>query len=301
METTMKAITYDRFGGPEVLEVRDLPDPEPGRGEVLVRVRAASINPVDGKMRRGELKLMSGTRFPKRVGGDFSGIVDAVGPGVTEFAVGDPVLGMAAGITGGAYSELIVTRADLLIAKPSNLTFEEAASIPVVALAAYGGLVHAGRVGKGTRVLVNGAAGGVGLLAVQIAKLLGAHVTATASGEGVSLVRTLGADRAIDYRDVDVTRESERYDVIFELSGRLPFAKARDLLGPGGRFVDPIPTPSSLIGSLLANPFRSRKHVILLGQPSREVLRWVVSRLADGRLRTVVARSFPLSMTSETP
>lgn len=296
---TMKAVSYERFGGPEVLELREFPVPTPGRGQVRVRVRAASINPVDGKFRRGELKFLSGTKFPKRVGGDLSGVVDAVGPEVHGLHVGDEVLGMVDGMAGGAYAEAVVTRAELLVAKPPGLSFEEAASVPVVALAAYLGLVKAGRVGDGTRVLVNGAAGGVGAFAVQIAKLLGAHVTATASGQGLALVQTLGADHVLDYREVDVTRRPERYDVIFELSGRLPFARARALLAPGGRFVDPTPTPASILGSLLANPFRSRKHVILMGKPSHEVLQWIAIRLGDGRLRAVVTRSFPLTQVRE--
>lgn len=295
----MKAVGYERFGGPEVLELQELPEPEPGRGQVRVRVRAASINPVDGKFRRGELKFLSGTKFPKRVGGDFSGVVDAVGPAVQGLRVGDEVLGMVDGMAGGAYAEAVVTRAELLVAKPSRISFEEAASVPVVALAAYLGLVQAGRVGEGTRVLVNGAAGGVGVFAVQIARLLGAHVTATASGEGLALVRGLGADRVLDYREVDVTAEPERYDVILELSGRLPFARARALLEPGGRFVDPTPTPKTIVGSLLANPFRSRKHVILMGKPSPAVLQWIATRLDDGRLRPVVTRSFPLAQVRE--
>lgn len=291
----MQAITYDRFGGPEVLEVRELPEPEPGQGEVRVRVRAASINPVDGKFRRGELTFLSGRRFPKRVGGDLAGVVDAVGPGVTAWRVGDEVFGMVAGMKGGAYAESVVTRAELLVAKPPGVTFEQSASIPVVALAALLGLRDAGRTRAGARVLINGAAGGVGVFAVQVAKLLGAHVTATASGEGLALVRELGADRVLDYREVDVTGEPERYDVIFELSGRLSFAKARAILEPGGRFVDPTPTPKSILGSVLANPFRSQKHAILMGKPSPEALQWIAERVGDGRLRPVVARSFALT------
>ncbi len=295
----MKAVCYERFGGPEVLELRELPVPTPGPGQVRVRVQAASINPVDGKFRRGELKFLSGTKFPKRVGGDFAGTVEAVGADVHEPKVGDAVLGMVEGMAGGAYAEAVLARPALLVAKPAQLSFEEAASVPVVALAAYLGLVNAGRVGPGTRVLINGAAGGVGVWAVQIAKLLGAQVTATASGAGLALVGELGADRVLDYRKVDVTREPERYDVIFELSGRLPFGRARALLAPKGRFVDPTPTPASILGSLIANPFRSRKHVILMGKPSQEVLQWVATRLGDGRLRPVLTRTFPLTEVRE--
>jgi NADPH:quinone reductase-like Zn-dependent oxidoreductase len=294
----MKTVVYESFGGPEVLQLQEIALPIPGRGQVRVTVRAASINPIDGKFRRGELKLMSGTKFPKRVGGDLAGVVDAVGPEVEGLRVGDEVVGMVDGMLGGAYGEAAVTRPELLVAKPSRLSFEEAASVPVVALAAYLGLTK-GRVVEGTRVLIHGVSGGVGTFAVQIAKLLGAHVTATATGEGLKLVETLGAYRVLDYRKVDVAREPDRYDVIFELSGRLPFDRAASLLLPQGRFVDPTPTPTSIVLSALANPFRSRKHVILMSSPSAEALRWIFTRLEDGRLRPVVAKAFPLAQVRE--
>lgn len=295
----MKAVSYDHFGGPEVLALAELPEPLPGPGEVRVAVRAASINPVDGKIRRGELTFLSGRRFPKRVGGDFAGVISAVGEGVEDLRPGDEVFGTVTGIGGGAYADAVVTSASNVVKMPAGLSFEDAASIPVVAIAALAGLRDVGRVRAGTRLLINGASGGIGVFAVQIAKLLGAHVTATASGEGLALARQLGADRVVDYRKADVAAGQERYDVIFDLSGRLPFGRAKAVLERGGIFVNPTPTPAVIVGSVVANLFRSRKHRILMGKTRQEDLLWLAERVAAGQLRPVVARTFTLEQVQQ--
>jgi len=295
----MKAVTMSKYGGPEVLEVTELPLPEPKKGQLRVKVKAASINPIDGKIRQGQMKMITGSRFPKQVGGDFAGVVDAVGEGVTRFKAGDEVFGMCPGFGGGAYAEYALSTDSALGLKPPEISFEQAASLPVVTLAARVGVRDVGKVQKGTRILINGCTGGVGLIALQIAKHLGAHVTGTCSKAGLSIARENGADEIFDYREVDVTKRPERYDVIYDLAGTLPFPKARALLTPGGLFVDPTPAPGTLIQSFLFNPFRAQKHKFVLASPSVELMDWMREGLAKGQLKPVINRVFKLSEVQE--
>src|SRR5215212_2912381 len=248
--TTMKAIVRDRFGPPDVLRLEEVDVPEVGDDDVLVRVRASSINRADWYDVTGTpwvARPMMGVRRPKsrEVGGDLAGTVEAVGKDVADLQPGDEVFGGG----GGSYAEYALTRPGLA-RKPANVTFEEAAAVPVAGLTALQALRDHGQVQPGQRVLVNGASGGVGTFAVQIAKALGAEVTAVCNTRNVEQARSLGADRVIDYTREDFTRVGERYDVILDIAGSKPWSRCRRVMnphatlviigGPKGRLMGPL-------------------------------------------------------------
>ena len=270
----MKAITYERYGPPEVLRLQDVERPVPKAGEVLIAVRAASLNPLDWHLLRGSpylVRLMGGLRRPKRtgLGVDVAGRVEAVGSGVTELQLGDEVFGSCR----GALAEYACTAASALVRKPQNLTFEEAAAVPVAALTALQGLRDFGRLRPAQRVVINGAAGGVGTFAVQIAKWLGAEVTGVCSARNLELIRSLGADHAIDYARADFTRGGERYDAILDCIGNHPVSACRRALRPkgryllvggqGGRAIGPF---ARAIAMLLLSPFVSQSLSLVMAK-----------------------------------
>jgi NADPH:quinone reductase-like Zn-dependent oxidoreductase len=230
----MKAITHCEYGGPEVLKVEEIEKPVPNNNQVLVKVRAASVNPLDLTIRGfWLLRPMSGMRKPKdtQLGVDYSGTVEAVGKDVTQFKPGDEVFG---GKT-GAIAEYICALADrAVVPKPANVTFEQAASVPVAAITALQGLRDKGKIQSGQKVLINGASGGVGTFAVQIAKSFGAEVSGVCSTRNVDMVRSIGADHVIDYTKEDFTKGAQRYDLIYDLVGNHSFSERRHILNPNG-------------------------------------------------------------------
>jgi NADPH:quinone reductase-like Zn-dependent oxidoreductase len=289
----MKAVRIQSFGGVENLQLTTQPIPEPGAGEVRVRVMAVSLNPIDSKIRVGAMKLMSGSRFPMALGFDLAGIVDAIGAGVSGLAVGDAVFGGVPNMPGGAYAEFVITTPGALAKKPAKLSFEEAAAVPVAGIAALAGLRDLAHLSPGMEVLINGCTGGVGSFAVQIARILGAKVVGTCSDAGMKLASQLGAQEVINYRSQDLSAQQGRFDTIFEMSGRLSFHDAKPLMKPRSVYVDPIPTPSVIVGSALTNPFRSQKRKPLLGKVTHADLSWLAAELSAGRLVSTVGRVFP--------
>jgi NADPH:quinone reductase-like Zn-dependent oxidoreductase len=230
----MKAIVHCEYGGPEVLTLVDVEKPVPNDNQVLVRVRAAAVNPLDLTI-RGPLLLrpMFGMRKPKdtRLGVDYAGTVEAVGKNVTQFKPGDEVFGGR----NGALAEYVCVLADRsVILKPANMTFEQAASVPVAAITALQGLRDKGKIQPGQKVLINGASGGVGTFAVQIAKSFGTEVTGVCSTRNLDMVRSIGADHVVDYTKEDFTKTDQRYDLIFDLIGNHSFSKRRRILNPNG-------------------------------------------------------------------
>ena len=230
----MKAITHCEYGGPEVLKVEEIEKPVPNDNQVLVKVRANSVNPLDLTI-RGPLLLrpLFGLRKPKdtRLGVDYSGTVEAVGKNVTNFKPGDEVFGGKNGVI----AEYVCVLADrAVVLKPANMTFEQAAAVPVAAITALQGLRDKGKIQSGQKVLINGASGGVGTFAVQIAKSFGTEVTGVCSTHNVDLVRKTGADHVIDYTKEDFTNSAQRYDLIFDLIGNHSFSERRRVLNPNG-------------------------------------------------------------------
>jgi NADPH:quinone reductase-like Zn-dependent oxidoreductase len=289
---TVDAVEFERFGGPEQLLVRRVVVPPPRRGQVRVRMHAASINPIDGKIRRGEMRWMSGSKLPMRVGSEIAGVVEALGPEVRELAVGDRVFGFGA-LGAGTFAEAVVVDASALVKLDPRISFADAAAglVGVTALQA----LRLARVGRGTRLLVTGATGGVGALLLQLARRASAHVTAVGTTRGVQLALELGATEALDYRAVDIVGRGGTYDVIVDLAGALRFERARALLAPRGVLVDPVPTPARLVGQSIANLFRRQKWRALLTKPLRTDIEETARLLASGELRVVIDRTFALS------
>ncbi|WP_405182426.1 NAD(P)-dependent alcohol dehydrogenase [Nocardia sp. NBC_01377] len=301
---TMKAIMQDRYGSPEALEFRDTARPEPARGEVLVRVHAAAVNALDWHMMRGDPYLarpMMGLRVPRATirGRDFAGTVESVGPGVERFEAGDEVFGEA----DGAFAEYVAAPESALARKPARLSFEQAAAIPLAGNTALMGLRDLGQVRSGHRVLVNGASGGVGTFAVQIARAFDAEVTAVCSTRNVDQVRALGADHVIDYTDDDFTTGAARYDLIFDLVGNHSLSRMRRVLAPGGKIVlsgggvyrgGSVFGPMALIiAGKLAARFGSWVEVLEAVQSVENLT--VLGELADaGKLRPAIERAYPL-------
>jgi NADPH:quinone reductase-like Zn-dependent oxidoreductase len=295
----MKAIEYDRYGPTSVLVLRDVPLPVPRGGEVLVRVRAAALNPKDVVVRSGKFRLVSGRRFPKRVGFDWAGEIAAVGPGVTGVAVGAEYYGFLDGYQGGACAEYLVARLRECAPKPSRLDVVESAAVPLAASTALQALRDVGHVQRGARVLVHGASGGVGVFAIQIAKnVLGAHVTTTSGEANRSLCRRLGADVALDYRATDPLAGAERFDVVFDVFGNRRFADARAALGRRGVYVKTVPKPRDFLDvarTLVGFP-RARLVVV---RPRARDLSFVAQCIDEGRIVPVIEHVYPLERVAD--
>ncbi|MFJ9025916.1 NAD(P)-dependent alcohol dehydrogenase [Streptomyces sp. NPDC102259] len=310
----MKAIVQERFGPPDVLELVDADRPEISAGQVTVRVRAAALNPYDWHMLRGDphvARLMGGvglTRPKCRVAGiDVAGQVESVGADVRGLRPGDEVLGFCH----GSFAEYAHTTADLLVPKPAGLTFEQAAAVPMAAVTALRGIRTVGQVRAGQRVLVNGAAGGVGTFAVQIAAGLAAEVTGVCGTRNVDLVRSLGATHVVDHTREDFTDVRERYDVILDNVGNRPLSRLRRALAPTGTLVaNGGGSPGRVfgaVGSMLrviaVNGFvRQQLRTILPSAPAgptQEDLLAVTALIEAGSLTPVIDRTYPLADTAE--
>jgi len=275
----MKAIVYYSYGSPDVLKYEEIEKPIPGDDEVLIRVCAASVNPLDWHFMRGTpyiVRMMAGLRKPKvtRLGVDVAGQVEAVGRNVTQFKPGNEVFGSCR----GAFAEYACTSELALVTKPDNATFEQAASVPVAAYTALQGLRDKGQIRAGKKVLINGAAGGVGTLAVQIAKSFGADVTGVCSTRNVDMVRSIGADQVIDYTREDFIKSGQGYDLIFDLVGNHSLLACRRVLNPKGIYIGAGLGPGgSMIGllargitELVLSRFVSQKFVTLIARRSKE-------------------------------
>ena len=215
----MKRIQYLKYGGPEELRLDDVDLPEPARGQIRVQVRAASVNPMDWKIRRGEMKMMTGSRFPRGLGHDFSGVVDAVGSGAKRLKAGDEVFGITSISKAGAFAEYVVADENNVGMKPANVSFEQAAAITVVGITAWSALITKAKLRAGQSILIAGCLGGVGRLALQIAREQGAKVVGSCSTSGLEEALALGADEAVDYRALDIASYRHRFDVILDTAG----------------------------------------------------------------------------------
>ena len=301
----MKVLVHCEYGTPDVLEVKELEKPTPDDMQLLVRVRAASVNPLDGHMMRGMLlaRLMgNGLRKPKdtRIGVDYSGVVEAIGKNVTQYKVGDEVFGGR----NGALAQYVCARADRSVAlKPANLTFEEAAAIPVAAVTALQGLRDLGHVQAGQRVLVNGASGGVGTFAVQIAKAMGAEVTGVCSTRNLDLVKSIGADHVIDYTKQDFTEGDQRYDVIFDNVQNHSFSQRRRVLTPNGICVlagiggagwhaDSGAHIARAFTTPMMSRFTSQKFKFFIAELNHSDLAYLADLIQSGKMKPVIDRAY---------
>ncbi len=299
----MKAIRYRCYGSPEVLEFVDVAKPAPANDEVLVKVHAASVNPLDWHYMRGSpyfMRLQTGIGAPTdtRIGVDFSGTVEAVGKNVARFKVGDEVFGGGS----GAFAEYVTIGEDRGLAlKPANMTFAEAAAVPIAGITALQALRDHGKLEPGQKVLINGASGGVGTFAVQIAKSLGAEVTGVCSTRNLEMVRSLGADHVIDYKQDDYTNSGQQYDLIIDMVGNHSLSENRRVLTPAGRLVivggpkgDWLAPMANLLSALVVSPFVEQELGMFIARLSKDDLTKLGELMQENVVTPVIDRHYAL-------
>lgn len=300
----MKALIYENYGMPEVLSLQEIPRPEPKPQEVLIKVMAASINKADWHLLRGEpfpIRFMTGLFKPKypTPGADVSGVVEQVGDEVTHFKPGDEVYGDLSGDGFGAFATYAIANEARLAKKPSNLTYEETAALPMAAVTALQGLRDKGEIQKGQKVLINGASGGVGGFAIQIAKAFEAEVTAVCSTPKVEQAKAQGADFVIDYKQEDFTKNDKQYDLIFDVVGNHSIRAIDKVLSKGGRYV----SSAFSMGAMFLGPWKAatggKKLINLLASPNQADLQFISKLVAEGKLKPVIHKTFPLDAAPE--
>jgi NADPH:quinone reductase-like Zn-dependent oxidoreductase len=304
----MKAIVYHNYGSPDVLKLEEVQKPVPQDYQVLVKVHASSVAAGTWHLLRATpflIRFMSGLLKPKHkiLGADVAGQVEAVGKNVTQFQPGDQVLGDLSDCGFGAFAEYVAVPERALVLKPSNITFEQAATVPVSAVTALQGLRDHGHIQPGQKVLINGASGGVGTFAVQIAKALGAEVTAVCSTSKVAMMRSIGADHVIDYMREDFTQNGQRYDLIIAANGNRSIFDYKRALSPNGKYVMTGGSVAQMFQAMLLGPWLSRNGNQnmgnILARPNQEDLAFLKELLEAGKIVPVIDRCYPLSEVPE--
>jgi NADPH:quinone reductase-like Zn-dependent oxidoreductase len=305
----VKAIVYEKYGSPDVLQLKEVAKPALTDDSVLVRVHAASVNSYDAHLLKADpflVRVMGGGLLrPKHtiLGADIAGRVEAVGQNVRQFRPGDEVFGDISKCGNGGFAEYVSVSEGALVLKPANLSYEQAAAVPMAAVTALQGLRNVGHIQPGQKVLINGASGGVGTFAVQIAKALGAHVTAVCSPRNLDQARSLGADVVIDYTREDFTQNGQQYDLILAANGYHPLAAYRRALAPRGIYVMsggtmPQIYEAMLLGSWMSKP-GGRKMGGVTGQPNQKDLAFISELLVTGQVRPIIDKCYPLNEVPE--
>ena len=304
----MKAVVCTRYGMPEVLRLIDVKTPEPGEHEILIRVESTVAAPPDCAFRKGDpfiARFFSGLTRPKNIPGDaLAGVVEKTGGRVSLFATGDKVYG-SSGVKMGANAEYIVlSQEDALAIMPGNIAFEEAAAISEGSLTALPFLRDGGKIKKGQKILIIGASGGIGVYAVQLAKYYGADVTAVCGPANLELVKSIGADRAVDYTKEDYTQSDERYDIVFDAVSKSTYARCKKILTPHGIYLCTVPSLGILLNMLWTALFGTKKAVVMttgLRKPAakKEDLNFLNQLIESGKLWAVIDRTYPLAQIAE--
>ena len=307
-EGVMKAIMYTHYGSPDVLQSKEVPTPIPQENEVLIKVRAASVNPADWHLLRADpfpARLYAGLLKPKHtiLGADVAGVVETVGANVKQFKPGDEVFGDLFACGGGAFAEYACAQENAVALKPAALSFEEAAAVPLAAITALQGLRNKGHIAPKEKVLINGASGGVGTFAVQIAKYFGAEVTGVCSTKNLELVRSLGADFVIDYTKEDFTAKAPRYDLIFACNGYHPISHYKRALSPKGRYVMAGGSGAQMAEAIFFGPFASitggKKMGSMAAKSNQQDLLFVKELLETGKMKPIIDRRYPLEEVAQ--
>ncbi|MES5047782.1 NAD(P)-dependent alcohol dehydrogenase [Rhizobium nepotum] len=285
----MKRIQYHKYGGPELMRLEDFELVSPGKGEVTVKVKFAAVNPIDWKLRNGQMKIVTGRTFPRAMGMDISGTVISIGPGVTRFKIGDPVFGLARFKETGALGQAVVTKETFLAKKPDTVSFEDAACLGTPGATAWNGLVDKAKLAAGERVFINGCTGAVGEAAVQVALLRGAAVSGSCSAGAMERARSLGVESVFDYRTTDLSTIRERFDVVYDTAATMPISVGLGLLREKGRFLDLNPTPVKFIRAMF-----SQRLKVIVCTPRAEVLDNLALAAEHKNLRLPIAEIVPL-------
>jgi NADPH:quinone reductase-like Zn-dependent oxidoreductase len=297
----LKAVIRDSYGPPDVLELREIEKPVPKEDEILMKVHAASVNHADSHGLRGTpfmARIILGGLIKPKVkilGYDFAGKVESVGQNVSEFQPDDEVFGTSK--DAGGFAEYLCTTEDLILIKPPNVSFEDAASIPAVGVPALQGLQKHGKIQSGQNVLINGASGGIGTIAVQIAKLLGANVTGVCSTTNLDMVRSIGADEVIDYTKDDFTQSEQRYDLIFDVVAKSSFSDCKPILKPNGRYVTTAFSPGLALKAKMVRG--DQKMIPFVANPTRSDLIFLKDLLEAGKLKPVIDRRYSLEQVPD--
>ncbi len=286
----MRKIIYNQYGTNEVLKLSNVAEPTPTTEEILIEVKSASINPIDWKMRGGELKMMSGKQFPKGIGCDFAGIVKKTGNDNSEFKVGDNVFGWLPYKEAGTFSESIIASETLTIKKPDNISFEEASCLGMIGGTALIALNDKGGITKNQEILINGCTGGVGHLATQIAKAYGATVTGICSGKNIDLAKKLGVDSVVDYKKQDVYQLNKKFDLVFDTVGNLAYKKSKTILKRNGKLLNL--NPSGLLDIL--HGLISSRYKVIMANVKKEHLNELAKLSEAGKIKPIIGKSVKL-------
>jgi NADPH:quinone reductase-like Zn-dependent oxidoreductase len=285
----MKRIQYHQYGGPELMRLEQFDLGTPGKGEVAIRVHLAAINPIDWKLRQGVMRMMTGQKFPRAMGADFSGTVIAVGPDVTRFQPGDAVFGLSRFKESGALGQALITKDTFVAKKPDGVSFEDAACLGTPGITAWGSLMDKAGLAAGQRVFINGCAGAVGEATVQVARMHGATVAGSCGAADIERMRALGVQTVYDYRTTDLSAITERYDVVIDPAEKLTVGQATGLLNKNGVFLDLHPTPGKFLRALF-----NRRLKPVVGAPRAETLDNIARAANQGKFRLPIGRVVPL-------
>ena len=294
----MKRVIYNHYGSIDDLQMSEVEVPNISADEFLIKVKAVAINPLDWKKLEGQLKIVTGKKFPKGIAFDFSGIVEKVGNKATTYKIGDEVFGTLDAMKGEALAEYIVVKQDTIYKKPDNVSFETASAILTGTTTATF-LLNKSKAQAGDEILINGASGGVGMMALQLAKLKGMKVTAVASGEGLNLIKKWNPDNTIDYKKEKVMDSHKKYNAIFELAGSLHFHKAKHLLKPKGVYVSTLPNPKDMLKAFFNNLFSSKKNIIIQATPNQDILKQINELLKNNKVEIPIAKTFSINEFKE--
>ena len=293
----MKAAIINEYGDSDKLQIQDVPKPKIDTLDVLIRVHAAGINPVDTKVRQGAMHKILAILFPKILGAECAGVVEEVGLMITDLQPGDRVVA-SLGTFGDGYAEYAVAKDKNVVKLPDDIDFIQAAAMPVAAGTALQALRDKGHLRPFDRVLINGASGGVGTFAVQIAKILGAHVTAVCSADSAPMVRHLGADQVIDYHTTDFTKLADDiFEVVFDAVGKSSFDECRNILTAEGTYVTTIPSPKHVLEEVVS-AFEKQKSELIMFNFTKEDMNWLLKQVSEGKLVPVIDRTYPLREVS---
>ncbi|HEX9956880.1 MAG TPA: NAD(P)-dependent alcohol dehydrogenase [Fibrella sp.] len=293
----MKAAIINEYGDSDKLQIQDVPKPKIDTHDVLIRVHAAGINPVDTKVRQGAMHKILAILFPKILGAECAGVVEEVGLMITDLQPGDRVVA-SLGTFGDGYAEYAVAKDKNVVKLPDDIDFIQAAAMPVAAGTALQALRDKGHLRPFDRVLINGASGGVGTFAVQIAKILGAHVTAVCSADSAPMVRHLGADQVIDYHTTDFTKLADDiFEVVFDAVGKSSFDECRNILTAEGTYVTTVPSPKHVLEEVVS-AFEKQKSELIMFNFTKEDMNWLLKQVSEGKLVPVIDRTYPLREVS---